>query len=111
MQRPQEKEDRNESKKFALAQQTLAELARKPKLDNRKLGGLAETLDPLLKGLSLKPRSLHPIVIYNGEPDSFPSIKRWPSMFENLRVFPETVRDHPETGPETVVKYAETQRP
>ena len=106
------KKGKTETKaKLALAQQTLAEIALRPKLDCRKLRGDAETLDARLKGLSPKLWSLHPIVVYNREPDGFPSVGRWPSMFENRRVFPETVRDHPETGPETVVKYVETQRP
>ena len=30
---------------------------------------------------------------------------------KNAKFFAETARDHPETGPETIVKYAETQRP
>ena len=54
--------------KLALAQQTLAEIALRPKLDCRKLGGDAETLDAGLKGLSPKLWSLHPIVVYNREP-------------------------------------------
>ena len=51
--------------KLPLAQQTHAEIALGPKLDCRKLGGDAETLDAELKGLSSKLWSLHPIVVYN----------------------------------------------
>ena len=61
---------------LALAQQTLAEIALGPKLDCRKLGGDAETLDASLKGLSPKLWSLHPIVVCNREPDGFPSVGR-----------------------------------
>ena len=69
------KKEKTETKaKLAFAQQTLAEIALKPKLDCRKLGGYAETLDAGLKGLSPKLWSLHPIVAYNREPDGFPSV-------------------------------------
>ena len=32
-------------------------------------------------------------------------------ILKNAECFPETARDHSETGPETIVKYTETQRP
>ena len=71
------KKGKTETKaKLALAQQTLAEIALRPKLDCRKLGGDAATVDAGLKGLSCKLWSLHPIVIYNRESDGFPSVGR-----------------------------------
>ena len=62
--------------KLALAQQTLAEIALRPKLDCRKLSGDVDTLDAGLKGLSPKLWSLRPIVTYNREPDGLPSVGR-----------------------------------
>ena len=71
------KKEKTETKaKLAFAQQTLAEIALKPKLDCRKLGGYAETLDAGLKGLSPKLWSLHPIVVYDRKPVGFPSVGR-----------------------------------
>ena len=71
------KKGKTETKaKLALAQQTLAEIALKPKLDCRKLGRDAETLDAGLKVLCPKLWSLRTIVVYNREPDGFPSVGR-----------------------------------
>ena len=65
-----------QKQKLPLAQQTHAEIALRPKLDCRKLGGDAETLDARLKGLSPKLWSLHPIVVYNRKPNGFSSVGR-----------------------------------
>ena len=58
-QSPQEREDEIDRT------QAHAEIALKRKLDCRKLGGDAETLDAELKGLSSKLWSLHPIEVHN----------------------------------------------
>ena len=80
------KKGKTETKaKLALAQQTPAEIALRNKLDCRKLRGERETLDAWLKGLSPKLWSLYPIVVYNREPDAFPSVGRQCS--KNLRSF------------------------
>ena len=85
------KKGKTETKaKLALAQQTLAEIALRPELDCRKLGGDAETLDARLKGLSPKLWSPHPIVVYNRKPDGFSSAGRQCS--KTLRFFQRPVQ-------------------